>query len=435
MDLSRSRAIARRLRDVIPGGAHTYAKGEDQFPELAPPVIERGEGCRVWDADGNEYIEYGAGLRAVTLGHAFPPVVEAVRRQLSLGSNFTRPAPIELECAEAFLEAVPTAEMVKFTKDGSTATTAAVKLARAHTGRDLVGVCAGQPFFSYDDWFIATTDVDAGIPRAVAELTVSFRYNDLGSVEELFARHPGRVACLILEAQRAEPPAPGFLEGLRAMCTEHGSVLVFDETIAGFRLAIGGGQELSGVVPDLSVFGKGLANGFSVSALAGRRELMELGGLEHDRPRVFLLSTTHGAETHSLAAAIATLRVYRGEPVIETLAARGRKLAALVTDAAADRGIAEHVAMIGPPANLVFAALDADGHPSQAYRALLLQEAARRGVLMPSLVVSYSHGDDALEQTAAALHEAFAVYRRALDEGVEGHLVGPPTRVVYRRHN
>ncbi len=203
----RAYELGRRLHELVPGGSHTYAKGPDQFPECAPPLIERGRGCRVWDTDGNEFVEYGMGLRAVTLGHAWPSVVEAAARQLRSGTNFTRPAPIELDAAESLLDLVPAADMVKFCKDGSTANTAAVTLARAHTGRDLVAVCSDHPFFSYNDWFIGTTEVDAGVPSVVKDLTVGFRYNDLESVDALFARHPGEIACVILEAERHEPPA------------------------------------------------------------------------------------------------------------------------------------------------------------------------------------------------------------------------------------
>src|SRR5581483_8630633 len=231
----RSRELQARLRRAVPGGAHTYAKGDDQYPELAPGVMARGAGCHVWDVDGNEFIEYGMGLRAVTLGHAYPPVVEAVRASLALGTNFTRPSLHELECAEAFLAAIDGAEMVKFTKDGSTANTAALKLARAFTGREEVAICAQHPFFSYDDWFFCTTTMDAGIPRFVYDQTLRFDYNDLGSLRALFAQRPGRIAAVVLEPARIDEPAPGFLQGLKELCQAEGAVLVFDETITGFR--------------------------------------------------------------------------------------------------------------------------------------------------------------------------------------------------------
>lgn len=201
-NLPRSTTANERLHRVIPGGAHTYAKGSDQYPFEMAPVISHGRGGHVWDVDGNEYIEYGSGLRAVSLGHAHPRVLDAVRGELDKGSNFIRPSIIEAEAAERFLENVPTADMVKFTKNGSDATTAAVRLARAATGRKLVAKCADHAFFSTDDWFIGTTPMNAGIPDETTEQTVSFPYGDLQAAEELLQRHNGEIACLILELPR-----------------------------------------------------------------------------------------------------------------------------------------------------------------------------------------------------------------------------------------
>ena len=433
MNFSRSRELQERLRRLIPGGAHTYAKGPDQFPEPAPGVITHGSGCHVWDADGNEFIEYGMGLRAVTLGHAYPPVVEAVQKSLTLGTNFTRPAAIELECAERFLEVVDGAEMVKWTKDGSTATSAALKLARAYTGRDLVAICAEHPFFSYDDWFICTTTMDGGIPAHARTETVRFHYNDAESLRGLFLAHPGRIAAVFLEAARSQEPQPGFLESLQALCREHGAVLVFDEMITGFRWHLGGAQKAYGVVPDLSTFGKALANGFSLSAICGKREIMRLGSRERDQDNVFLLSTTHGAETPSLAAAIRTMEIYRAEPVVEHLHRQGERLRKGLEDAAALHGVQRHFEVVGRGCNLLFGTRGPDGKPSQEFRTLLLQETIRRGVLMPSLVVSYSHSDEDIDRTIDAVSAALAVYARALEEGIDKHLVGRPSRTVFDR--
>jgi glutamate-1-semialdehyde 2,1-aminomutase len=431
----RSDALRERAHALIPGGTHTYAKGDDQFPRRSPGFIERGEGCRVWDADGNEFIEYGMGLRSVLLGHAYPPVVQAVQRQLQLGTNFTRPAQIEVEAAEEFLGIVTGAEMVKFAKDGSTANDAAIRLARAHTGRDLVALCADHPFFSTSDWFIGTTPMNAGIPKTVRELTLQFRYDDLGSVERLFAEHPGRIACLILEASRGEDPGADFLPGVQRLCREHGAVLILDECITGFRWHLGGAQRHYGITPDLSTFGKALANGFAVSALAGRRELMELGGIRHRRDRVFLLSTTHGGETHALAAAIAAMRVYRSEPVVEHLHRLGTRLATGFEALARAHGVADRVRVSGRPCNLSFATLGPSGEPCQAFRALFLQELIARGILAPSLVISYSHREAEVDRTLEAIDGALGVYQRALEAGgVERFLDGPPTRPVFRRH-
>ncbi|MFF9905918.1 glutamate-1-semialdehyde 2,1-aminomutase [Streptomyces olivaceus] len=432
--LPRSRAANERLHALVPGGAHTYAKGDDQYPEGLAPVISHGRGAHVWDVDGNRYVEYGSGLRSVSLGHAHPRVIEAVRRELDRGSNFVRPSVVELEAAERFLATVPTAEMVKFAKNGSDATTAAVRLARAATGRPRVAVCADHPFFSVDDWFIGTTPMSAGVPAATTELTLSFPYGDLAAAEELLTRYEDEVACLILEPAAHTEPPPGYLQGLRELADRHGCVLVFDEMITGFRWSEAGAQGLYGVVPDLSTFGKALGNGFAVAALAGRRALMERGGLRHPGDRVFLLSTTHGAETHALAAAMAVQTVYVEEGVTARLHALGERLASGVREAAAGMGVGDHVVVRGRASNLVFATLDGDGRPSQAYRTLFLRRLLAGGVLAPSFVVSGALDDADIEHTVEVVAEACAVYRKALDAGdPTPWLGGRPVRPVFRR--
>jgi glutamate-1-semialdehyde 2,1-aminomutase len=361
-------------------------------------------------------------------------VIEAARRELDRGSNFVRPSIVEVEAAERFLATVPTAEMVKFAKNGSDATTAAVRLARAVTGRPRVALCADQPFFSVDDWFIGTTPMSAGIPGPTNELTVTFPYGDLAATEELLTRYEGEVACLILEAATQTEPPAGYLEGLRALADRHGCVLVFDEMITGLRWSEAGAQGLYGVVPDLSTFGKALGNGFAVSALAGRRELMERGGLRHSEERVFLLSTTHGAETHSLAAATAVLRTYVEEGVTARLHALGERLAAGVREAAAAMGVGDHVVVRGRASNLVFATLDERGRPSQEYRTLFLRGLLAGGVLAPSFVVSSALDEADIEHTVDAVAQACAVYRKALDAGdPTPWLGGRPVKPVFRR--
>ena len=284
------------------------------------------------------------GNRAVGLGHAYPSVVKAAREALDKGCNFTRPSTVEVACAEEFLGLVTGAEMVKFCKDGSDATSGAVKLARAYTGRDLIAICADYPFFSVHDWFIGTTAMDAGIPEATRKLTVSFRYNDISSVRALFERHPRPIAACILEPARTDEPRDSFLHELQRICHANDALLIFDEMITGFRWHNAGAQKVYDIVPDLSCWGKALANGFSVSALAGKREFMRLGGLDHyDKPRVFPLSTTHGAETHALAAAIASMQVYRNEPVIEQLNRHGALLRAGAEGSIRRRGLEGHV--------------------------------------------------------------------------------------------
>jgi glutamate-1-semialdehyde 2,1-aminomutase len=435
LNFKSSAALREKAHALIPGGAHTYAKGDDQFPEISPGFIARGKGCHVWDADGNEFIEYGMGLRAVTLGHAYPSVVEAAYKQMLLGNNYTRPATIEAECAEELLSLLPNADMAKFSKDGSDATTGAVRLARAYTGRDLVARCADQPFFAVDDWFIGDTPMSAGIPRGIRDLTVQFRYNNIESLQSLFAQHPGKIACVILEAATAVEPQPDFFHELQKLCRQHGAVFILDEMITGFRWDLGGAQKYYNIEPDLSTFGKAMANGFSLSALVGKKEIMKLGGIQHDKERVFLLSTTHGAENHSLAAAIETIRIYKREKVIEHLYRQGERLREGLTRVAQEAGVQDYFQVVGKAPNLVYSTRDQQKQPSQYFRALFLQEMIQQGFLTPSLVVSFSHSDADIARTIEGVGEVLQVYKKALEDGVEKYLVGRPVKPVFRKFN
>ncbi|MGW5311245.1 glutamate-1-semialdehyde 2,1-aminomutase [Nocardia thailandica] len=430
MSHTRSAALQARLHDLVPGGAHTYARGADQYPERMAPILSRGAGCRVWDCDGNEYVEYGMGLRSVTLGHAYPPVVEAVTRAIADGVSFSRPTELELAAAEDFLALVPGADMVKFGKNGSDATTAAVRLARAVTGRVTVAVCA-HPFFSTDDWFIGTTAMNAGIPDPG---TVVFPYNDPAALAAILS---GReIACVVMEpATATAEPEPGYLERVRALCDRYGTLLVFDEMITGFRWSPGGGQQVYGVRPDLSCWGKAMGNGFPISALAGRREFMELGGLRTDRPRVFLLSTTHGPETASLAAFRAVVHAYATTDPVRAMDSAGTALRDGFAAITAELGIAEFLYPAGRPSCLMFVTAGTDGSPSQAFRTLFLQELIRGGVLGQSFVVSAAHRPPDIDHTLTAVRAAALVYRRALEQGgVSGLLEGRPVAPAVRRH-
>lgn len=428
-----SAALQARLHQLVPGGAHTYARGSDQYPEHMTPVLTRGLGAHVWDADGNELIEYGMGLRSVTLGHAYAPVLDAVRAVLDDGLSFTRPTTIELAAAEDFVGLVPGAEMVKFAKNGSDAVTAAVRLARLVTGRQRVAICADQPFFSVDDWFIGSTAMPGGVPGAVRDMTLGFAYNDLESLRSVLAT--GDVACVVMEAATATlDPEPGYLQGVRELCTEHGALMVLDEMITGFRWSARGAQHVYGVTPDLSTWGKAMGNGFPVAALAGRAEFMVRGGLGTDGERAFLLSTTHGPESVSLAAFRAVVATYRTRDVVGEMERAGARLAEGVDEVSAAAGTYPHVQALGRPSCLVFTSRDADARPSQHYRALLLQELLRRGVLGQSFVVSAAHTDADVDATLEALTGALTVYRRALDAGTtDGLLYSRPVAPALRR--
>lgn len=428
-----------RAKQVIPGGAHTYSKGDDQFPAESPHSIVRGKGARIWDVDGNEFVDWGMGLTSVILGHAYDPVVQAVRDELSNGVNFSRPSYLEVELAERLRDLIPCAEMVKFSKNGSDATSAAVRLARACTGRNLVLRCQDQPFFSIHDWFIGDTAVNAGIPEAIQKLTRRFKFNDAAGFETVVEQHRADgIACVILQPADTVAPAPGFLEKVREVCTRHGIVLIFDEVVTGFRWHASGAQALYGVTPDLAAFGKAMANGFSISALAGKRALMERGGLEHDRERVFLMSTTYGGETHHLRAAMATIdELTRDDSAaVRKIWEAGRRLKEGFNSIAGELGIAERAILGGIDCKPILAFRNEKGEASYELRTLFLQEMIREGVLILGISPSLSHGESELDQTLAAARKALGVVRRAIDQGsVEGLLVGPVAKPVFRKFN
>ena len=435
MNFNESLKLQKGFNNLIPGGAHTYAKGDDQFPESMPIYIDRGLGCHTWDVDGNEYIEYAMGLRSVTLGHNFEPVVSAAYKQMLKGTNFGRPNKIELECAETFLEVFENAEMVKFSKNGSDATNGALKIARAYTGRDMVGICAEHPFFSVDDWFICTTPMNSGIPGIMQNLVATFSYNDLKSIEKMFAENPGKIACIIMEPEKYDPPKDDFLNKAKEICHKNGALFILDEMITGFRWHNGGAQKVHNVDPDLSTFGKAMGNGFSISALAGKKEFMDLGGIYHNKERVFLMSTTHGAETHALAAAIATMKFYQNNDVTGFLDQQGKKLKEGVNKASRELGIEDKISIIGPNCCSVYTTRDQLGNPSQPFRTLFIQEQMKRGLLMPSSIVSFSHTEKDISDTIERMSDAMLICKKALNEGVEKYLVGRSVAPVWRKYN
>jgi len=427
---------SKRLNAVIPGGAHTYSRGDDQFPSNAPQILARGKGAYVYDSEGRRYLDYGMALRAVHIGYAEDEIDEAAIRQIRNGNNLTRPSLIELEAAELLVGLIDSVDMVKFTKNGSTSVSAGVKLARAYTGREMVARCAEHPFFSYDDWFIGSTQLTKGIPQDTIEKTKIFHYNDIASLEGLIERYPGQLACVVLEPATTEEPGDGFLQRVQELCRSNGIVFILDEMITGFRWHMKGAQYTYGVKPDLCTFGKAMANGFSVSCISGRQDIMELGSIHFEgRERTFLLSTTHGAEMGGLGAFVATMDFMQRNCVVEHLWDYGQRLIAMLQRQAEAHGISNSFKAGGIACSPYYLTLDSTGNNSLALRTLFSQEMIRNGVLMPWFALSYRHGEEELAVTEQAVDRAFAVYRRALEEGVEKYLVGPVVKPVFRKYN
>jgi len=446
-----------RLLQVIPGGAHTYSRGFDQFPSNVPQILERGEGAYVWDPEGKRYLDYGMALRAVTLGYAYPSVAEAACREIMKGNNLPRASTTELEAAELIVDLIPGADMVKFAKNGSNVTTAAAKVARAYTGRPYICVPRQHPFFSFDDWFIGSTMLTRGIPEQHAQTTLVFDYGDIASLQALFDAHPGQIAGVMLEpATTLTPCGPGcthtlsyenpchtcngkgenFLHKVQALCRKNDALFILDEMITGFRWHLEGAQTYFGVQPDLSTFGKGMANGFSVAALVGRREIMDVGSISTPgAERTFLLSTTHGGEMSSLRAFIETVKVYKEKDVCRHHWRYGEKLKSGLLDLAKEFGIADQFGVDGPAISMNYMTRDASGAVSMAFRTLFAQEMARNGVLMSWIAVSLSHGDPELQTTLEAARKSLQVYVKALNDGVEKYLEGPAVKPVFRKYN
>jgi len=425
----------KRLHNAIPGGAHTYSRGDDQFPENAPSILERGKGAYIWAPDGKKYLDYGMGLRSVTIGYAYESIMEAAYDAIKKGNNLTRPSTVELEAAELIKKLIPSADLVKFAKNGSNVTTAAVKLARAYTKRKYVALCDIGSFFSFDDWYIGLTPMDDGIPEEHKQLSLKFSYNDIDSVKKLFDEYPNQIAAVILEPVTFEEPKDNFLQDLRKLCTEQGAVLIFDEMISGFRWHIGGAQAYYNVKPDLTTFGKAMANGFSVAALCGKQEIMELGGLNHNKERVFLISTTHGAEMSGLAAFIATTKVLQEKKVIEHMWDYGKKLQTGMNKLAKEKGIDSYFEVVGCPPSPNYIARDENGNASFEFRTLYSQEMVNNEVLMPWIALSYSHQEKELELTFDAVSKSFDIYRKAIDEGIKNYLKSKPVKPVFRKFN
>jgi len=428
--------IQRRFHQLVPAGSHTYSKGEDQFPYLSPQIMSHADGAYCWDIDGNKFLDWAMGNRVIILGHNYPSVNEAVIRQMSKGLNFTRPGILEYELAEYLVDLFPAAEMVKFGKNGSDVTTAAVKLARAYTGRNIIAYCKDHPFFSIHDWFISTTACNNGIVPGTEQSTLSFSYNNIDSVKQLFAEHPNQIAGLILEPVKNDEPRNNFLAELKAICEKEGAILIFDEMIAGMRFDIRGAHHLWNVYPHLATYGKCISNGFSFSVLTGKREIMELGGIQHDKRRTFLLSQTHGSETVGLAAALATLQECQRVKISEHTWGVGKKLVDGVRSMAKEEKVDNLVRIIGFDCNPQILCTHENGTFWPELHTSFHEEVISHGVLIPWISITYAHNQQELDLTFSALREGMKKVRRVVDmEKVNESFVGNAVKPVFRAFN
>jgi glutamate-1-semialdehyde aminotransferase len=391
---------------------------------VLPNFLARAEGAYAWDVDGNRYIDYILGLGPVILGHADPTVNEAARRQLADGMAFSLPHPIEVRVAEALGERIPCAEMVRFGKNGSDVTAAAVRVSRAFTGRDKVIRCG---YHGWQDWYIGSTSRSLGVPDAVRRLTLSCTYNNLAAMHEAFRANPGEIACVILEPATFDAPAPGYLAGIKELCARGGALLVFDEIVTGFRVAIGGVQQLTGVTPDLACFGKAMANGFPLSAIVGRADVMRWF------EKVFF-SFTFGGEAVSLAACLATIHELERRDGIETLWRNGAKLQEGTRQLIRDAKLEESLDCAGMAPWTTLRTSGMNERDALLFRSLFQQEAAKRGLLTHgNHMLSVAHDESVINATLAAYAEIMPVLADALRKGdTAQRLEGEPMQTILR---
>ncbi len=420
-----SEAQLERAQSVIPLGSQTFSKSRTQFPVgVSPLYLARGRGSHVWDIDDHEYVDFVNSQCAITIGYCDPEIDGAVRDQLENGVILSLPHKLESEVAERICAMVPCAEMVRFGKNGSDAVAGCVRISRAHTGRDHVAVCG---YHGWQDWYIGSTARNKGVPAATRELTHAFAYNDLAALEGLFRRLPGQIAAVVLEPMNVEWPAPGFLEGVLALCEREGAVLVFDETITGFRYANGGAQELFGVTPHLASFGKGIANGYPISAVAGRRDIMQ------QMEEVFF-SFTFGGELLSLAAANATLQKLEREPVLATVDRTGRTVIDGVSALIADHGLQHVLTVKGHPSWSFLMIADQADVTAFEIKTLMMQEFHQSGVLSYGTHnISYAHDAADVEALFAAYRHWLPMLRGILERGdLAAHLRCEPLVPLFK---
>lgn len=420
--IKKSDEYYQKALDLIPAVTQTLAKGPGQnIKGVAPKYLVKGKGSHVWDVDGNEYLDFNMAIGPLSLGYAYDKVDEAIKKQLADGITFSLMHPLEVEVAELINKIVPNAESIRYSKTGADVTSAAVRLARAFTGRNKV-LCCG--YHGWHDWYISVTDRNKGIPQVIQDMSFTFNYNDIQSVKDSIDED---TAAVILEPFVFEEPKNNFLQELRELCTANGTLLIFDEMWTGFRVAVGGAQEYFNVKADLACFSKAVANGMPIAILTGRKDVMSL--LEKD---VFFF-TTFGGEALSLAAAKATINELRDKNVPYHLAKQGKKLKDGYNQIAQELGIS-YTKCSGFDCRTIIS-FDASAENPLEMKSLVQQEMIKRGILWGGFHnMSYSHSNEDVEYTLKVYREVLPILKKAVEEkNVKGYLRGEPVEPVFRK--
>jgi glutamate-1-semialdehyde 2,1-aminomutase/spore coat polysaccharide biosynthesis protein SpsF len=423
--LTRSEEYWKRAKNIIPAGTQCLSKGPTQFVDgVAPKYLMKGKGCHVWDVDGNEYIDYGMGLRPIILGYCYPAVDKAILEQLKDGITFTLMHPLEVEVAEMLTDIIPCAEAVRYGKNGSDVTTAAIRVARTFTGRDKVAICG---YHGWHDWYIITTEKNRGVPNIMRQLSFTFQYNNIESLKKLLDTYTDEFAAVIMEPVGVTPPENDFLREVQKVAHDHGAVLIFDEIITGFRFSLGGAQEYFNITPDLATFGKAMANGMPISALVGKEEIMNV-------LNETFFSFTFGGECLSLAAAIATIKELKAKNALSFIWAQGEKLQEGYNKLAKELGLEKYTQCVGYPPSTLVKFFGKTSEESLLMKSLVQQELLKRGILWAAYhAISYSHEDKEIDMTLEAFEDALRILKKAIHEGnIERFLEGKPVKPVFR---
>jgi glutamate-1-semialdehyde 2,1-aminomutase len=423
--IEESDRIYKKAKELIPCQTQCLSKGPTQFVEgVAPKYLKRGKGCRVWDVDGNKYIDYGMGLGPIILGYCYGAVDRAIEDQLKDATILTQMHPLEVEVAQLLVNVIPCAEMVRYGKNGSDVTSAAVRLARAYTGRDIIACCG---YHGWQDWYISITEKNAGIPEAVSNLTKTFKYNDINSLKKIFKEHKNNIACVIMEPMSAVFPENDFLEKVKELTHSNKAILIYDEIITGFRWSLGGAQEYFNIVPDLATFGKAMANGMPLSALVGKKKIMQ-------KLEDVFFSFTFGGEILSLAAAKATINEMRDKDIISHIHKVGARLTEGCREIIKEYGLESYIRLDGPDFRLIFFFDDQEN--GNLHKSLLQQEMIKRGINFTGYNnICFSHKEKDIDETILAFNESAGLLSDWIKRGSEEKMLeGKIIRPVFQRY-
>ena len=438
----------KRLNKLIPSGSHTYSRAHDQFSSNTPPIFKRGKGAYLYDKNNKKFLDYGMGLRSVGIGYSESQIDKAAIEGIKLGNNLTKASFVELNAAEEFVKNFDNVDMVKFAKHGSTAVTGAIKLARAFTKKDYILRCADHPFFSFDDWFIGSTNYQAGIPRSISKYTQNFRYFDIKKLKSKIAKLKNNISCLVMEASTVSCPIHNccknypcqfsnqnnyFLKQIENICKENKIVFILDEMITGFRWDLKGAQNLYKIKPDLSTFGKAIANGFSLAAVGGKQKIMELASLEKSKKNnLFFLSSTHGAEMVSLNAFIKTLKFYKKKNVIKKNKLFGQKLKSDFNNICNDLNLSEVINMDGlacsPFINFNYK------NDGLRLKTFFQQEMVKKNIIIPWISISYRHGTKEMNKTLNASYDVLKKIKTSLKEKGKFFIKGEVIKPIFKKN-